>query len=310
LEAHDRTKISSRSAVTTASVFLLPTSIVIISITVTIMEDRSSLFRSVNTSVDMSTTPYGNDRHNPLHDADVAPSHHHDQNPTTHLTAKPHAFSGAVLSPKHARDLTPSACLQIASALAEQSQRRTVVPYTLWITEAWRVLGWAEPSAALFWEMATMYHTLYLAGRAYAADYENNIEGGGGGGGGVGGGAGMSGIPPILSCGSASSVGSGTTTHTPVTFDKKKFSTAASAKELPVWLVGTFLLLHCEEFAFCRNLSGKDERRFYDSTTEDAGGRTEMKVFPSKSSSSMLMSAMSTSSSLSPRYVSENPFYS
>jgi hypothetical protein len=71
------------------------------------------------------------------------------------LTAKPHAFAGAVLSPKHARELTPSLCLAIASALAEQSYRKTAVPYTLWITEAWRVLGWAEPSAALFWEMAS-----------------------------------------------------------------------------------------------------------------------------------------------------------
>lgn len=69
------------------------------------------------------------------------------------LTAKPHAFAGAVLSPKHARDLTPSLCLAIASALAEQSHRKSAIPYTLWITEAWRVLGWAEPSAALFWEV-------------------------------------------------------------------------------------------------------------------------------------------------------------
>lgn len=73
------------------------------------------------------------------------------------LTAKPHAFAGAVLSPKHARELTPSLCLAIASALAEQSYRKTAVPYTLWITEAWRVLGWAEPSAALFWEMASTF---------------------------------------------------------------------------------------------------------------------------------------------------------
>lgn len=238
------------------------------------MEDRSRLFRSVDAS------GY------PVVDGD---NDHQHENPTTHLTAKPHAFSGAVLSPKHARDLTPSACLQIASALAEQSQRRTVVPYTLWITEAWRVLGWAEPSAALFWEMATMYHTLYLAGRAFAADYENNSEGGGlGGGGGVGAG----GIPPILSCGSASSVGSGTTTHTPVTFDKKKFSTAASAKELPVWLVGTFLLLHCEEFAFWRNLSGKDERRYY----ENADGEVDTTF-----ASMLIHSSPPSSSSLSPR---------
>lgn len=242
------------------------------------MEDRSHLFRSV-----VPSTAYGDETGHPIHNNDPTVAAANTAT-TTHLTAKPHAFSGAVLSPKHARDLTPSACLQIASALAEQAQRRIVVPYTLWITEAWRVLGWAEPSAALFWEMATMYHTLYLAGRAFAADYESNNEGGG-----------PSGIPPILSCGSASSVGSGTTTHTPVTFDKKKFSTASSAKELPVWLVGTFLLLHCEEFAFWRNLSGKDERRFYD-TAEGAGGETE--VFPSNST---LMPLIGSSTSLSPR---------
>jgi TBCC domain-containing protein 1 len=45
--------------------------------------------------------------------------------------------------------------------------------------------------------------------------------------------------------------------------DKKKYSTSASAKELPVWLVATFLLMHCEEMAYQRNLSGIDDRRFY-----------------------------------------------
>jgi hypothetical protein len=180
------------------------------------------------------------------------------------LTAKPHAFAGAVLSPKHARELTPSLCLAVASALAEQSHRKAAVPYTLWITEAWRVLGWAEPSAALFWEMATMYHTLYLAGRAHAADFP--------------GGAGEvptsgNNIPPILSCGSTSSMGSGNTHHTdrPLSaYDRKKYSTAASAKELPVWLVGTFLLMHCEEMAYQRNLSGLDDRRFYGGTGSSA----------------------------------------
>jgi TBCC domain-containing protein 1 len=232
------------------------------------MDDRSRLFRAV----DPGARPYVADGSLPSSPTIT----------TTHLTAKPHAFSGAVLSPKHARELTPSACCQIASALAEQSQRRIVVPYTLWITEAWRVLGWAEPSAALFWEMATMYHTLYLAGRAYAADYESSSD------------AGPGGIPPILSCGSASSVGSGTTNHTPVTFDKRKFSTAASAKELPVWLVGTFLLLHCEEFAFWRNLSGKDDRRFFDASAEGI----EVDSF---ATSMLIHGSPSTSSSLSPR---------
>lgn len=61
------------------------------------------------------------------------------------LTAKPHAFAGAILTPKHARELTPSLCLAITSALAEQAYRKDAIPYTSWITEAWRVLGWSEP---------------------------------------------------------------------------------------------------------------------------------------------------------------------
>lgn len=209
-------------------------------------------------------------------------SSHSMEEASVTLTAKPHAFAGAVLSPKHARELTPSLCIAIATALSEQSHRKTVVPYTLWITEAWRVLGWAEPSSALFWEMATMYHTLFLAGRAFAADYQDGSH-----------------IPPILSCGSTSSMsmGSGTTNHTdrPVSFDKKKFSTAASAKELPVWLVGTFLLLHCEEFAYQRNLSGEDERRFYGNATgkDSVHNNTGMVDFTS----------LLKHSALSPRYV-------
>lgn len=179
----------------------------------------------------------------------------------TSLTAKPHAFAGAILTPKHARELTPSLCLAITSALAEQAYRKDAIPYTSWITEAWRVLGWSEPSAALFWEITTMYHTLYLAGRAHASDFQDASH-----------------IPPILSCGSTSSMGSGTTHdrqnagNNMSTFDKKKFSTSASAKELPVWLVGTFLLLHCEEMAYLRNLSGQDERRFHGATGESANG--------------------------------------
>jgi hypothetical protein len=198
------------------------------------------------------------------------------------LTTKPHAFAGAVLSPKHARELTPSLCLAIASALAEQSYRKTAVPYTLWITEAWRVLGWAEPSAALFWEMATMYHTLFLAGRAYASDFQDTTS-----------------IPPILSCGSTSSMGSGNTHHTdrPMPFDKKKYSTAASAKELPVWLVGTFLLLHCEEMAYQRNLSGMDDRRFY-------GGSSIPAEPLLKNAGKVDFTCLLKHPSLSPRYVS------
>ena len=167
----------------------------------------------------------------------------------TRFTAKPHAFAGAVLPPKHARDLTPQQCLAMATALSEQQQqRKTAVPYTVWITEAWRILGWAEPSAALFWEMATMYHALYWKGRT-AEDMEKG------------------GFPPILSCGSTASYGSASAET------KRKMS--ASAKELPVWLVGTFLLLHCEEYASQRNhgflvssIENEDPRPFLESSTK------------------------------------------
>lgn len=195
----------------------------------------------------------------------------------------------------------------------------TKVQYTVWITEAWRVLGWAEPSAALFWEMATMYHTLHVAGRSIeieetevAAEDDDDDQ--------------MSGIhrtlsqsiPPILSCGSStsfdssggggansgkkeertrggrepdspSSIGSGGGGDTggfksspgkKSNSDKAKSSSssqnmkasAASAKELPVWLVGMFLLLHCEEQAFRRNVSGEDERRFDALMAKQNGG--------------------------------------
>jgi Tubulin binding cofactor C len=70
----------------------------------------------------------------------------------------------------------------------------------------------------------------------------------------------------------------------PLSFDKKKLSTSASAKELPVWIVGTFLLLHCEEMAYLRNLSGQDERRFYGSATNsgpDAFGGSSKADFTS-----------------------------
>ena len=171
------------------------------------------------------------------------------EEPAPRLTAKPYAFHGAILSPKHARELTPSQCLAISTALSEQN-RKVSVPYTLWITEAWRVLGWAEPSAALFWEMATMYHTLFLA------DQQNWEEG-------------TANIPPILSCGSTSSMGSITDSASRPTIDKKKVS--ASAKELPVWLVGTFLLLHCEEYAHERNLAGEEDASRFFATADGFG---------------------------------------
>jgi hypothetical protein len=62
-----------------------------------------------------------------------------------------------------------------------------------------------------------------------------------------------------------------------MSFDKKKYSTTASANELPVWLVCTFLL-NCEEMAYQRNLSGMDDRRFYGGSsvpTDKNGGKVD-----------------------------------
>ena len=133
-----------------------------------------------------------------------------------------------------------------------------------------------------------MYHTLFLAGRAFALDFHDTINS----------------IPPILSCGSTSSMGSGNTHHTdrPMPFDKKKYSTSASAKELPVWLVCTFLLLHCEEMAYQRNLSGVDDRRFY-------GGSSVPTDPLLKNAGKVDFQSLLKHSSLSPRYeIYENVF--
>jgi len=43
-----------------------------------------------------------------------------------------------------------------------------------------------------------------------------------------------------------------------------------SAKELPVWLISMFLLVHCENEAFLRCTSGEDERRFSDASTANS----------------------------------------
>ncbi len=195
------------------------------------------------------------------------------------------------------------------------------VQYTVWITEAWRCLGWAEPSAALFWEMATMYHTLHVAARSIEViEQDSDSPDGDGNGDGDDNGSQYMGIqrtlsqsiPPILSCGSSASMESVETKkkkerdrekerdrdgtgeekssspqrlgspdgrnskHSPnkknstsssnSNNDKSKTShnnkSAASAKELPVWLVGMYLLLHCEEGVFRRNVSGEDAQRF------------------------------------------------
>ena len=130
----------------------------------------------------------------------------------------------------------------------------------------------------------------------------------GGAGGGAGGASGPGDetlvIPPILSCGSASSAGSdkdrrkespGGGVHRPPSpthpvgatgyksaggmtglagqsalAKSSVKGTAASAKELPVWLVGMYLLLHCEQQAYLRNVSGEDERRFSKGSSADS----------------------------------------
>lgn len=184
------------------------------------------------------------------------------------------------------------------------TQNEAHVHYTVWITEAWRHFEWEEPSAALFWEMATMYHTLHVAARSIEVEEAEFPEGGDDGEEKNGGFYGIQRtlsqtIPPILSCGSSASMDSnngadgkkeekkqqhgndspgsertGDGLSSPTASNKrggnaneKKNSqihkqSAASAKELPVWLVGMFLLLHCEEEAFWRNVSGEDEQRF------------------------------------------------
>jgi len=281
------------------------------------------------------------------------------------LSAKPHAFAGAVLNPKSARELTPKIVLTITHTLgvhaldnansypssgpnsnsAESNGNGSYrsgdtldngsnagagagtasvddakVQYTVWITEAWRVLGWVEPSAALFWEMATMYYTLHVAARSIEIEElkYSAAEGGmdddeedGGRHGGIQRTWSQS-IPPILSCGSSASMDSvdnknkkdgdgksssgggdrggqssperlsSSTSGSPnkrssVAGGDKKNSqnnkaSAASAKELPVWLVGTFLMLHCEEEAFRRNVSGEDEQRFDALMAKQGGG--------------------------------------
>jgi hypothetical protein len=58
--------------------------------------------------------------------------------------------------------------------------------------------------------------------------------------------------------------------------EKKRYAASSAAKELPVWLIGTFLLLHCEEVAYQRNLSGQDEGRYssggiFDSSALETG---------------------------------------
>jgi len=227
--------------------------------------------------------------------------------------------------------INPLSLLSTVEALESYGSWRT--HYTVWITEAWNILQWSEPSAALFWEMANMYHTLYVASLSFGgggsgAEARVRVLGfgggsgtGGGGGSSVGGssagaggagGAGAGGgmfppkvnrlstpksgamtdfshIPPILSCGSQSSMGSEKTAAT-ATVQNQSLSqqqqqqhqqrgsmkpARKSAKELPVWLIAMFLLLHCEDETFMRCTSGEDERRFSNSESDSLVSRLE-----------------------------------
>ena len=182
-----------------------------------------------------------------------------------------------------------------------------------------------------------MYHTLYVAslscgGGGSGAEARARVLGIGGGGGnnsgGGGGGGGMSfppkvnrlstpkssgtvsdfssHIPPILSCGSQSSMGSEKTDKTTsgnptgggggASYNQSSLSSSQqqqqqqqqyhrgggsmkpagnSAKELPVWLISMFLLLHCEDETFMRCTSGEDERRFSNSERDSLVSRLE-----------------------------------
>ena len=336
---------------------VVPTTTVMSSFTMPVAVSSSSTGSTNATTATPDTTPsastsVGTSSTTTTTTTTTANTSHSNTATAARLTVKSHPFIGAILSPKHAIELTPTLCLLVASALADlnmmsssssllssasstpvvdvvggvdhihsnshvhsgnnhhqrlhsptqsthsplpqhhhhmshqqqqqqqqPSHRGTgamIVPYTVWITEAWRVLGWAEPSAALFWEMATMYDALLLSQREvvlYCYNNNNNnnhhhqqhhqhqgrhyLA---------------RTIPPILSCGSTGSVGShgttsertphghkrgtaGASTSTPT--PSRLPNSVASAKELPVWLVSTFLLLHCEEFALQRNLAGQ-----------------------------------------------------
>jgi len=330
------------------------------------------------------------------------------------LSTKPHAFAGAVLTPKLARELTPWRVLSVTAAVAEASISNNATPssshgnaffgsssgglshsgsfggnggnqspvtntfeqkrdrkgyisnhnqafrrrgsgsgfiehsssmgsmsmdeynystgqrggeptvqYTVWITEAWNILKWAQPNAALFWEMATMFHTLYVADRD-RRHYENNInEDSGNNLNNSGSKGGQDYIPPLLSCGSTSSVGTSNTnpgtvspnasvasfsnnttnlsinlTNSNMSASMKRKNSGVVAKELPVWLIGTFLLLHCEDQAFARNVSGEDERRFDAVSRKGASGEI---LQPLHSSNSIDFPTLLQHPSLSPR---------
>lgn len=257
---------------------------------------------------------------------------HNSNNTTANSPMSMNSTTATYNDPSSNNTINPLSLLSTVEALESYGSWRT--HYTVWITEAWNILQWSEPSAALFWEMANMYHTLYVASLSFGGGgsgaearvrvlgFSGGTGGGGGGGGssvggnssGGGGGAGGGGggmfppkvnrlstpksgamtdfshIPPILSCGSQSSMGSEKTAAT-ATVQNQSLSNQQlqqqqqhrqsmkparnSAKELPVWLIAMFLLLHCEDETFMRCTSGEDERRFSNSESDSLVSRLE-----------------------------------
>jgi len=299
--------------------------------------NSNSVFRNAPPS---PKSPGGNQQHariiNLLHGGMTPPTP--KTNTPTHATMASSPMSmtstaGGAANNNDNNTLNPLSLLSTVEALESAGSWRT--HYTVWITEAWNILQWSEPSAALFWEMANMYHTLYVASLSFGGGGSGGEAraarvlgfGGGGNGGGIGGSSGggssvggsvgggggggmfppkvnrlstpksgamtdFSHIPPILSCGSQSSMGSEKTAATASGNASSSMNNQSSsqqqqqnrgsmkparnsAKELPVWLIAMFLLLHCEDETFMRCTSGEDERRFSNSESDSLVSRLE-----------------------------------
>lgn len=86
-----------------------------------------------------------------------------------------------------------------------------MVHYSSWIFWSWHLLSWAEPLSSIFWEMTTMFHSLYVASRNDSPSLNSSSAATSGGGHqnvhvnmthGTCTSAGHAGLPPILPCGS------------------------------------------------------------------------------------------------------------
>jgi len=301
--------------------------------------NSNSVFRNAPPS---PKSPGGNQQHariiNLLHGGMTPPTPKTNTPTHTTMASSPMSMTSTAGAPNNNNNdntLNPLSLLSTVEALESAGSWRT--HYTVWITEAWNILQWSEPSAALFWEMANMYHTLYVASLSFGGGGSGGEArarvlgfGGGGNGGGIGGSSGGGGssvggsvgggggggmfppkvnrlstpksgamtdfshIPPILSCGSQSSMGSEKTAATASggnassSMNNQSSSSQQqqqqrgsmkparnSAKELPVWLIAMFLLLHCEDETFMRCTSGEDERRFSNSESDSLVSRLE-----------------------------------